>query len=117
MIKKFVLVVSVLVVGSAGVVMATAPEKVVICHHDQGNSGKDNVTIEVNENAVQAHINHGDTLGACPIVPPEEEPPKEEKPPVEPEKQPESEDTESTPVGNPKVKSNPIVPLNEQTGK
>lgn len=33
------------------------PEKVEVCHNGH--------TIEVNENAVDAHLNHGDTLGEC----------------------------------------------------
>lgn len=111
--KRFLALIAVLVLTSGGVVLATAPEKVILCHHDQGNSGKDSVTIEVNENAVQAHLDHGDTLGACP-----ETPPKEEKPDTEPEKQPERESVgKPTPIGNPNVKPNPIVPLSEQQGK
>jgi hypothetical protein len=37
------------------------PRKVVICH--KGN------TLEVAEPAVQAHLNHGDSLGACQVSP------------------------------------------------
>lgn len=37
------------------------PKKVVICHKGQ--------TLEIAEPAVQAHLNHGDTLGACDISP------------------------------------------------
>ena len=37
------------------------PRKVVICHKGQ--------TLEVAEPAVQAHLDHGDTLGACEISP------------------------------------------------
>ena len=42
--------------------------KVVICHVPPGNP--DNAhTIEVSENAVDAHLAHGDTLGPCPTDP------------------------------------------------
>jgi len=37
------------------------PRKVVLCHKGS--------TLEVAEPAVQAHLNHGDTLGACEISP------------------------------------------------
>ena len=37
------------------------PKKVVICHKGS--------TLEVAEPAVQAHMNHGDTLGACVVSP------------------------------------------------
>lgn len=112
MIKKLIAIVAVLVLGLGGVAFASQ-NKVVICHHDQGNSGKDNVTIEVNENAVQAHINHGDDLGACPEpeTPPEEEPtPEEEKPVKTPQ------NTSNGFSFSNKVKPNKIVPLSEQTG-
>ena len=36
-------------------------KKITICHKGQ--------TLEVPENAVQAHLNHGDTLGPCNITP------------------------------------------------
>ena len=38
-----------------------ADKKVTICHKGQ--------TLEVAESAVQAHLNHGDTLGPCNITP------------------------------------------------
>ena len=52
-----------------GVIVTPAPDmgasqgqrKVIICH--RGN------TLEVAEPAVQAHLNHGDTLGACDVTP------------------------------------------------
>jgi hypothetical protein len=37
------------------------PRKVSICH--KGN------TLEVDESALQAHLNHGDTMGPCQISP------------------------------------------------
>ncbi len=48
-----------------GVAKALPSSKVIICHHT-GSQTNPTVTIEVSENAVDAHIrNHGDTRGAC----------------------------------------------------
>jgi ABC-type sugar transport system substrate-binding protein len=41
------------------------PLKVTICHHT-GSETNPFVTIAVSENAVPAHLAHGDTLGVCP---------------------------------------------------
>ncbi|MEO8796143.1 MAG: hypothetical protein ABI390_11800, partial [Daejeonella sp.] len=41
-------------------------KKVEICHHPNGN-GSDAVTIRVSENAIKAHLNHGDVMGNCNI--------------------------------------------------
>jgi hypothetical protein len=38
-----------------------APKKVTLCHKGQ--------TLELPEAAVQAHLNHGDTLGPCSVTP------------------------------------------------
>jgi hypothetical protein len=54
---------------SAGTPSAAAqyqyPEKVVICHHTH-SAQNPFVTIRVSENALPAHLAHGDTIGACP---------------------------------------------------
>jgi hypothetical protein len=39
--------------------------KVTICHHTHSKKNPQ-VTITVSQNAVKAHLKHGDTLGACP---------------------------------------------------
>ena len=43
--------------------------KLTICHHT-GSKKKPGVTITISQNAWKAHQKHGDTLGACPAVPP-----------------------------------------------
>lgn len=40
-------------------------KKVSICHNPSGNDSGNSVTINVSENAVQAHLNHGDLIGNC----------------------------------------------------
>jgi len=40
-------------------------KKVSICHNPSGNDSGNSVTINISENAVQAHLNHGDTMGDC----------------------------------------------------
>ncbi len=40
-------------------------KKVSICHNPSGNDSGNSVNINVSENAVQAHLNHGDIIGNC----------------------------------------------------
>jgi LPXTG-motif cell wall-anchored protein len=59
-------------IGAEPVVAGSGNDKVVICHIPPGNP--DNAhTIVVSENAVPAHLAHGDTLGPCPTYPPRSE--------------------------------------------
>lgn len=44
---------------------AAGPTKHTICHKT-GSASNPHVTIEVSENALKAHLDHGDTIGACP---------------------------------------------------
>lgn len=62
---------SVAVLGAAGAVavtavVATREGQVVICHRADGQQSQ---TITVDESAVDSHMAHGDTLGACPASP------------------------------------------------
>jgi hypothetical protein len=40
-------------------------KKVSICHNPSGNDSGNSVTINISENAVQSHLNHGDVMGDC----------------------------------------------------
>ena len=42
-------------------------KKVTICHNGGGQNAEYPVTISISENAVQAHLNHGDEIGNCSI--------------------------------------------------
>jgi hypothetical protein len=76
-------------------------KKVTICHKQPQ---KQDITITVSESAVKAHVkNHGDTIGACPVM---TTPPKEEVKPTTPTANP------STPAPTPSstvVGDNPQV--------
>jgi hypothetical protein len=64
--NKSILVALALVAAAAGVTYRfAAADQVTICHRPPGN--KENAqTLNVARNAVPAHLNHGDQLGACP---------------------------------------------------
>jgi hypothetical protein len=62
---------TVAVVGGAAAlttaaVVATKDGKIVVCHKPAGSSPQ---TIEIKDSARDAHMAHGDTLGACPASP------------------------------------------------
>lgn len=50
-------------------VLSASPDKVVVCHNQQCPEGdvhgNSSITLEITENALQSHLNHGDTVGAC----------------------------------------------------
>jgi hypothetical protein len=48
---------------------SSGPNRVTLCHCPPGNPNNCH-TITVGSNAVNAHLNHGDTLGACPSASP-----------------------------------------------
>ena len=63
---------AVLLVALSGLVtpVLASEQQVTICHRPPGDP--QNVqTIAVGQSAVQAHLGHGDTLGACPPPPPQ----------------------------------------------
>lgn len=90
-----------IVVGAllAGGVAFAKNEQVTVCHHDQGNNGQDNVTLQININALQAHLNHGDDEGACVTPSPSSSPSPSISPSPSPSVTPSPEVTpESSPI-------------------
>jgi hypothetical protein len=69
-IMRRVLIAVVLVVAIVAVVitvqMRAAADKVTICHHASDTM---TVDITVDQDALSAHMAHGDTMGACPVSP------------------------------------------------
>lgn len=67
------LYVNVLIVFLVGIchtsVLSVEPDKITICHNQicpEGEvHGNLSITLEVNENALQPHLDHGDIIGAC----------------------------------------------------
>lgn len=58
---------AIMLIVSTGTVLAKPDKKITICH----NTGSQTVTLDINENALDAHLAHGDTTGPCqsPIPP------------------------------------------------
>lgn len=50
--------------GTAGATKQYNPKKVTICHHTHSKKNPF-VTIRVSQNALKAHLKHGDTIGTC----------------------------------------------------
>ena len=50
--------------GTAGATKQYNPKKVTICHHTHSKKNPF-VTIRVSQNALKAHLKHGDTVGTC----------------------------------------------------
>jgi hypothetical protein len=50
--------------GTAGATKQYNPKKVTICHHTHSKKNPF-VTIRVSQNALKAHLKHGDTIGPC----------------------------------------------------
>jgi hypothetical protein len=50
--------------GTAGAAKQYNPKKVTICHHTHSKKNPF-VTIRVSQNALKAHLKHGDTIGPC----------------------------------------------------
>jgi len=50
-------------------VLSVPPDKITICHKQACPEGdvhsKTSITLEITENALQSHLNHGDTVGVC----------------------------------------------------
>ena len=42
-------------------------KKVTVCHNPSNGNNNNGVTIRISENALNAHLNHGDRMGACNI--------------------------------------------------
>jgi EGF-like domain/Dictyostelium (slime mold) repeat len=62
--RNILLLTALMIVLAAGAAAAGKPPKVDVCHIPPGNP--DNFhTITVSQNAVSAHLGHGDILGAC----------------------------------------------------
>ena len=62
--NRFVL--AVLVVAVLAIGWAVAADQVTVCHKPAGERPQ---TLEVPQAAVPTHLNHGDSLGACPTSP------------------------------------------------
>lgn len=130
--KKLLALIAILIIGSGGMVLATGNDKENICHATSSETNPyEAISVADNNNTHDGHVNDFPYLGPvkdngqptkdgdqwcednAPKPPEEEEPPVEETPPVDTPDKPEK----NVETPQPKVKSNPIVPLNEQVGK
>jgi hypothetical protein len=65
--RRPVLVVGAFVASLLAAAHAAAGENVTLCHRPPGKP-ESAQTISVSEDSLPAHLHHGDTLGACPLV-------------------------------------------------
>ena len=65
--KILFVVVAVVAVGAVMAVAAwAAADKVTVCHKNPKTGAE---TIQVTQSSVAAHLDHGDTMGACSVSP------------------------------------------------
>lgn len=67
-VAGLLIAVSAMPARATGAAVPAASAKVTVCHAGAGSLG-DRRSISVNQNAVSAHLAHGDTLGSCPATP------------------------------------------------
>ena len=67
--QLLMIVLAIAIVGAAiSALLAQGPERVTLCHKPPDNP-ENAQTLIVPSTAVEAHLAHGDTLGACPVSP------------------------------------------------
>lgn len=114
LIRFCTLILAVLLISNAAIsVFAQSGERVTICHYPPGNPDNPQ-TITVNESAVDAHLEHGDTIGEC--VEPTEEPEVTVEPTNEPRPTSSNNGGSSSSQSNPSplnIEDIPVLPLIE----